>query len=147
MTVLDISDDDFARALEAGQADGNAEIRARTVRYLPEQDAIEIVTRQNAGFLVPRGWIDALRDVPAEALAGLAVWPDGSAIELDDHDVHISIPGLMAAILPRLLPTQVLAAIFASRGGKKISAAKSAAAKMNGRKGGRPRGTGKPAAA
>jgi hypothetical protein len=104
-----------------------------------DRDAIEIVTTRNAGFLIPRLWIGALQEVPIEDLARLEIWPDGSAIELEDLDIHISVHGLMIAILPAMLPPRaVAAAIFASRGGKATSDAKRSNAKANGRKGGRP---------
>ena len=48
----------------------------------------------------------------------LEIWPDGSAIELEDRDIRISVHGLMTAILPAMLPPRTAAAIFASRGGK-----------------------------
>jgi hypothetical protein len=72
-------------ALAAGRTEAAVEFRARAVRYVPERDAIEIVTNRNAGFLIPRQWLGALQDVPTEELGKLAVWPDGSAIELGDR--------------------------------------------------------------
>jgi hypothetical protein len=42
-------------------------------------------------FLIPREWIGALQDVPTKDLAKLDIWPDGSAIELEDRDIHISV--------------------------------------------------------
>ena len=39
-------------------------MRAQAVRYVPDRDAIEIVTTRNAGFLISREWIGALQDVP-----------------------------------------------------------------------------------
>jgi hypothetical protein len=72
-------------------------------------------------------------------LAKLDIWPDGSAIELEQRDIHISVDGLLMAVLPALLPDSALAAIFASRGGKATSDSKRASAQANGRKGGRPR--------
>ena len=60
---------------------------------------------RDAGFLIPRAWIAALRDVPAPALSRLDLWPDGSAFELEDHDVHIGVDGLMTAMLPAMLPS------------------------------------------
>lgn len=147
MTDHKITDAEFAAALEAGRADAATEIRAQAVRYVADRDAIEIVTTRNAGFLIPRQWIGALQDVPEEALTKLEVWPDGSAIEIEDQDIHISVDGLMTAILPAMLPTRTVAAIFASRGGKATSAAKRSSAQENGRRGGRPRKSGKTAAA
>jgi hypothetical protein len=139
MNTKQISDAGYATALAAGRTEAETEIRAQAVRYVPERDAIEIVTNRNAGFLIPRQWIGALQDVPTEELSKLDVWPDGSAIELEDRDVHISVHGLLTAILPAMLPSRTVAAIFASRGGQATSRAKRISSKVNGRKGGRPR--------
>ncbi|MGC2032785.1 MAG: DUF2442 domain-containing protein [Steroidobacteraceae bacterium] len=132
-----ISDAEYAAALAAGRIEAEIEIRAQAVRYVPERDAIEIVTNHNAGFLIPRQWIGALQDVPTEELGKLEVWPDGSAIELED--IQISVHGLLTAILPAMLPSRSVAAIFASRGGQATSRAKRKSSRANGRKGGRPR--------
>jgi hypothetical protein len=147
MTQHEITDTAYAAALVAGQAAAEEEVRAQAVRYVPDRDAIEIVTAGNAGFLIPRGWIGALQDVPTDDLAKLEIWPDGSAIELEDRDIHISVHGLMTAILPAMLPPRAVAAIFASRGGKATSDAKRSSAQANGRKGGRPRKAAKTEAA
>ena len=88
-----ISDAEYAAALATGRIEAEIEIRAQAVRYVPERDAIEIVTNHNAGFLIPRQWIGALQDVPTEELGKLEVWPDGSAIELEDRDIQISVHG------------------------------------------------------
>jgi hypothetical protein len=129
---------DLEAAMPAGQQESETEVRARSVRYLPDQDCIELVTNRQGGFLIPRQWIDALLDIPVAELGNLAVWPDGSAIEIDDLDVHISVDGLMSAVLPRMLPARAIAALFASRGGKATSEAKRSSARRNGLKGGRP---------
>ncbi len=134
-----ITDLEFAAALIAGHALADVEILAQAVRYVPERDVIELVVNRNAGFLIPRQWISALGNVPVEELVKLNVWPDGSAIELEDWDIQISVHGLMAAILPGVIPARTVAAIFASRGGKATSAVKRSSARANGRKGGRPR--------
>jgi hypothetical protein len=147
MTSNRITDAEFAAALQAGRADAAMETRAQAVRYVPDRDAVEIVTTGHAGFLIPRQWIGALQDVPIEDLAKLEIWPDGSAITLEDSDIHISVDGLLTAILPAMLPTRTIAAIFASRGGRVTSDAKRVSAQENGRRGGRPRKSGKTAAA
>lgn len=139
MSQHQIADAEYAMALAAGRAEAETEIRAQAVRYVPDRDAIEIVTTRNAGFLIPRQWIGALQDVPMEDLSRLAVWPDGSAIELEDRDIHISVHGLLTATLPAMLPARAVAAIFASRGGRATSDAKRDSARTNGQKGGRPK--------
>ena len=114
-------------------------MRARAVRYLADRDVLEIETTRDGGFMIPRTWIDALQDIPVVELAQLEIWPDGSAIELEARDIQISVDGLLAALLPALLPEAALASIFARRGGQVTSEAKRASAQANGKKGGRPR--------
>jgi hypothetical protein len=147
MSSRGITDADFAAALAAGQVEAEMEIRAHSVRYVADRDAIEIVTSRHAGFLIPRMWIGALQDIPVEELAKLEIWPDGSAIELEGRDIHVSVDGLMTAILPAMLPSRTIASIFASRGGSATSDAKRSSAQTNGRKGGRPSKAGKVVAA
>jgi hypothetical protein len=139
MTEHHVTDAEFASALADGRTEAETEIRAQAVRYVADRDAIEVVTSRQAGFLIPRGWIGALQDVPVAELAHLEIWPDGSAIELESRDIHISVDGLLTAILPAMLPTRTVAAIFASRGGRATSEAKRNSAQENGRRGGRPR--------
>ena len=143
MATHTITDIGYTSALAMGRVEAEAEFRARAVRYLADRDVVEIVTTRNAGFLIPRSWIEALRQAPPDELAKLAVWPDGSAIELEDRDIHISVHGLMAEVLPAMLPPRAVAGMFASRGGKAVSDAKRSSAQANGRKGGRPRKDGK----
>lgn len=139
MSLHQITDAEYAAALAAGRAEMETEIRVQTVRYVLDRDAIEVVTTRNAGFLIPRQWIGALQDVTTEDLMRLEVWPDGSAIEIEDRDIHISVHGLLSAVLSAMLPPRAIAAIFASRGGKATSEAKRISAQENGRRGGRPR--------
>jgi len=139
MSEREISDTEYASALAQGHTEASTEVRARAVRYLADRDVLEIETTRDGGFMIPRTWIDALQGIPAHELAQLEVWPDGSAIELEAHDIQISVDGLLAAVLPALLPEAAIASIFARRGGSVTSDAKRASAQLNGRKGGRPR--------
>jgi Protein of unknown function (DUF2442) len=139
MSKHQITDGQYAQALASGRAEAEAEFRAQAVRYVPERDAIEIITTRNAGFLLPRQWIGALQNASAKDLKKLEIWPDGSAIEIEHCDIHIGVHGLIVALLPAMLPSQVMAAVFASRGGQSTSVAKRQSAQANGRKGGRPR--------
>jgi hypothetical protein len=134
-----INDAEYARAVAAGEREAREQFRASSVRYLPDCDAVEILTMRDGGFVVPRRLIGALEDVTATELAELELWPGGSVIELLRKDVQISVHGLITAVLPVLLPRPVVAGMFAAQGGAARSEAKAATARENGKKGGRPR--------
>jgi len=114
----EITEQDLARALEAGRQEMDAEFWARSVRYVPDRDSVEIVTTRDVGFLIPRAWIGALARLSPGQLAHLEVWPNGSAIELDALDIQISVHGLLSQVLPAMLPTSFLAGLFGSRRAK-----------------------------
>jgi hypothetical protein len=123
------------------------EVRARAVRDVPERDAVEIVTTRNAGFLIPTAADRRIAGGASGRSGEAGSLPDGSAIELEGRDIHISVCGFMTAILPAMLPARAVAAIFASRGGRAASDARRSSAEANGRRGGRPPMRAKPEAA
>ncbi len=112
-----ITDTKYEAALATGRAQADVEIRAQNFRYVPDRDAIELITKVGIGFLVPRQWIGALQGVPTKDLTKMKLRPDGSAIELEDHDIHISVHGLLTAVLSAMLSSRTIADIFARHGG------------------------------
>jgi len=134
-----IADIEYEAALEAGRTAALNEFRAQSVTYLLDRDALEVMTSTGGGFIVPRKTISALANVDAAALARLELWPDGSIVEIDELDIHISVDGLVRAALRSLVPKPILAGMFAAAGGATKSGAKAASSRNNGKKGGRPR--------
>lgn len=80
-----------------------------------------------------------LQDVGPGDLAKLAVWPDGSLIETEELDIHVSVDGMVKAAPPILVPGRIVAGLFAAAGGAARSQAKAESSRQNGKKGGRPR--------
>jgi hypothetical protein len=119
----------------------DSEFRAQAVRYLPDHDAIEVITVRNGGFVIPRRLVGVLQDVGVADLAKIDLWPDGSLIEIEDLDIHISVDGMIKAALPVLVPGRIVSGLFAAVGGAATSAAKAKSSRQNGKKGGRPRKT------
>jgi hypothetical protein len=111
VTRHNITDTDYATALEAGRQAAESEFRAQAVTYLPDRDAIEVITIRNGGFVIPRHLIGVLQDVGPEDLAKIELWPDGSLIEIEDPDIHISVDGMVKAALPALMPSRVVAGL------------------------------------
>ena len=139
MTSRNITDTEYATALEAGRLAAESEFRAQAVRYIPDRDAIEVITVRNGGFVIPRHLIGALQDVGLDDLAKIEVWPDGSVIDIEDLDIHISVDGMVKAALPVLVPGRIVAGLFAAFGGAAKSQAKAKSSRQNGKKGGRPK--------
>ncbi len=144
MTNHKITDAEYATAIEAGRRAAESEFRAQSVAYLPDLDAIRLITVRNGGFVIPRHLVGALQDIRPKHLAKMALWPDGSIIEIEDLDIHISVDGMVKAALPVLVPSRIVATLFAAAGGAAKSPAKAQSSRQNGKKGGRPK---KPVAA
>lgn len=99
MTDL-ISEADYLKALQSGHRRSLRELRALAVAYDPAQDMIDIVMADGWRIQVDRTKIAELATLPLSVLKDLSLSPAGVAIELDAEDVHISLEGLLATIIP-----------------------------------------------
>ena len=99
MTDL-ISEADYLNALAAGRRRSRREPRALAAAYAADRDAIAITMAGGWRIEIERARIAELAALPPSALVNLSVSPAGTAIELDTEDVHISLEGLLATILP-----------------------------------------------
>lgn len=129
------TDDELRRAIEAGRNRRATERRAASVRYDPGRDAIEIELTDGAGVRLPKAMVEEFRDVPPADMAKIRVSPAGYGIRLDEHDVYISVHGLIGA----LATTADMAGSLGKIGGAAKTEAKRVSARANGAKGGRPR--------
>ena len=129
------TDDELRRAIEAGRRRRATERRAASVRYDSNRDAIEIELTDGAAVRLPRAMVDEFHDVPQAQMAKLRVSPAGYGIKLDEHDIDISVHGLISA----LATPGDAAASLGKLGGAARSEAKRVSARANGAKGGRPR--------
>ena len=113
MVQHDITDEDYALALAAGRRTAESEFRAEAVSYDPDRDAIAVVTIKNGGFMVPRRLVGALQEASPADLARMEIWPDGSVIEIEHLDIHLSVHGMIAAAFPVLVPQRIMAGLVA----------------------------------
>jgi len=127
--------ENFARASRAGKRASKTEARASAVAYRPKEHALRIELTNGAAITLPVNLIPDLRRAPPRAVRAVEVLGRGGALHWEALDIDLSVPGLLSSVLagPEWL------AELGRIGGRKSSAAKTAAARRNGRKGGRPR--------
>lgn len=125
----------FARARAHGQTRSQDPSGVVGARYDAERDSVNLTFRGGGSMTIPRRGIPGLDGAPASALRSISVSPAGDALSWRSLDVDVYVPGLVE----RAFGTSLFAAATGQRGGRRRSKAKTAAAKLNGAKGGRPR--------
>lgn len=118
-----------ARRLGAEAA--RVEPRAVDARYDPRTQRVLVELASGCLFAFPVSEGAGLQGASDEHLAGVEVWQDGEGLHWESLDADISVPGIIQRLLklrewaPRLM-------------GQTTSDAKAHAARVNGRRGGRP---------
>jgi len=137
--ILEFDAAEFDRLLErAKQTEEDLASReARAVDAWFEEETGEVCIRLSRGsrLCVPHDLIEGLQDAVPEDLNQIVLFPEGTALRWPTLDVDLSVPGLAMEVFGSRTWMRELA----SRAGKSTSEAKRAAARLNGRKGGRPR--------
>jgi Protein of unknown function (DUF2442) len=125
----------FARASGAGRRAARTEPRAAFAAYRSQQRALRIGLTNGATITVPVKLIAGLKRAKTKDLRAVEVLGRGGGLHWEGLDLDLSVPGLLTSLFsgPEWL------AELGRIGGRSSSAAKAAAARRNGRKGGRPR--------
>ena len=138
MAETDVTSKDrerYARARARGEArsqDASAVVEAR---YDPDRDLIDLTFGGGGSMAIPRNAVPGLSRAFASRMESIVVSPAGDALSWPALDVDVYVPGLVE----RAFGSRLFAAATGRRGGRRRSKAKTAAAKANGAKGGRPR--------
>jgi Protein of unknown function (DUF2442) len=125
----------FAKASRAGRQAAKTEPRAASATYRAKDEALHVALTNGAKFIIPVKLIPELQKAPVRDIRKVEVLGRGGGLHWETLDVDISVPGLIASVFEG--PTWL--AELGRVGGQRSSAAKAAAARKNGRKGGRPR--------
>ncbi len=132
---------EILRQTAAARARDTAERSAgrRAVRAHYDAPSGRVLLELSSGYLFgfPARAIPALARATPTELAAVEVSPGGGALHWEALDADLSIPGLLLAAVERPARLRELARLA----GRTRSAAKAAAARANGAKGGRPRRT------
>ena len=137
MKNIHLTDEEVARLIaEADRDDSDDQIEPRAVKawFEAERNLVMFEMRNGCvfGFPPPKGPYYGLDGASPEKLAKVKPIPPGDGIEWDELDVQISVPGIMFHLLN-------VRGWYAKWLGGAKSEAKAAAARENGKKGGRPR--------
>lgn len=130
--TADLSDAQFVAAQERGRIAAQIEPRAARVRYDRRRGRMVIALTNGCTFSFPPHLAQGLENASDDEIAKFEVLGNGYGLHWETLDVDLSIPGLLAG----LFGTK---SHMARHAGQTRSAAKAAAARANGAKGGRPR--------
>lgn len=111
---------------------------AISARY--DRRRARIVIKLNTGveLTFPPQLVEGLSDAPSDALAKIEISPAGLGLHWPELDADLYVPALLQG---EFGSKQWMASLLGAKGGRSRSAAKVAAARANGRNGGRPRKT------
>lgn len=125
----------FARASRAGRRAASIEPRAAGVEYRAREQALRIELTNGATITLPVKLIPGLSRAAARDVRAVEILGRGGGLHWETLQLDMSVPGLLSSVFsgPEWL------AELGRVGGRKSSPAKAAAARRNGRKGGRPR--------
>ena len=126
----------FARASRAGRQAAKTEPRVARAIYQARDNTLRIELTNGAEITIPVKLIPALKGASQSEVREVEVLGRGGGLHWEALDVDLSVPGLVSSVFagPEWM------AELGRVGGRRSSTAKAAAARRNGRKGGRPRG-------
>jgi len=132
--MADLTDAAIEAALARGRAAHASEPRAAAARYDRASRRVIVDLENGCAFAFPPRLAQGLETASDDQLAAVEILGRGYGLHWEELDVDLSLPGLMAG----LFGTK---AWMARQAGRATSAAKAAASRANGAKGGRPRKT------
>lgn len=125
-------------ARRRGRREARIEPRVASARYDAGGGHVLVELKNGCVFGFPPAMVPGLQNATPEQLAAVEVWDDGEALAWDDLDAHVSFPGLVLhAFNAKAWAAKYLGSITTPQ--------KAAAARENGKKGGRPRRQAPPA--
>ena len=134
-----ITDEEFDAATRQGDALRAERPQAISAHYDAGRDLVEIALSNGAFFSFPPTLAQALRDARPEQLAEAEIVGAGTGLYFPAIDADLYVPALIEGVFGS---KAWMAARMGQDGGRSRSDRKAAAARTNGKLGGRPRKTG-----
>jgi hypothetical protein len=88
-------DEQFERALKAGEEANRTEARAVGVNFDRENRMIVVELRNGSPFTFPVSWISGLRDASDDDIAEVVPTPSGEGLHWNNLDEDLSLPALI----------------------------------------------------
>jgi hypothetical protein len=129
-------DKEIDRALARGRRLERSEPRAASARYDRRTRRMVVELTNGCSFVFPPRALQGLGRAREAALADVEIAGAGHALHWPQLDADFTVPGLLMGVFGT---RAWMASKLARRAGQSTSPAKAAAARANGRKGGRPR--------
>lgn len=129
------SDEELDAQIEASRGKHPDEPSAKEVRYDAGSRRVVLELSNGTTFIVPVELIQDLQEATEDDLADVRLLGSGFAIAWN----RLNADALISNLLMGVFGTQRWMSELGKTGGKSTSEAKKAAARMNGKKGGRPR--------
>lgn len=129
--MAELTDAEIDAALERGRRLHAREPRAARAAFDPETGKVTVDLTNGCAFSFPARLVQGLEGASDQELSAVELLPQGRALHWEGMDVDISLPGLLNGIFGTR-------SYIAGQAGRVTSPAKAAAARANGRKGGRP---------
>jgi hypothetical protein len=131
------SDAEIDRALARGRRRAATEPQASSARYDRRTGRVVVELTNGCSFVFPARSLQGLATASDADLARIEIMGLGYGLHWPALDADFTVPGLLMGVFGT---RAWMASELARRAGQTKSPAKAAAARLNGRKGGRPRG-------
>jgi hypothetical protein len=129
------TDKDIERALQAASSSDEPTLTALELKDDKDGRLLSLRMSDGSLHLIPVERVEGLSASSADAILRFEITEDGLGVHWPDLDLDLYVPELVQGIYG----TKKWMSSLGRRGGQSRSAAKSRAARENGRKGGRPR--------
>ncbi len=123
------------QAVERGRQSIIQEPQAKRVEYENTRHRLTIELKNDVQFSIPIALLQGLASASAEEIANIRIGPRGASLHWERLDIDLSVAGLLAGIFG----TRLWMSSIGRQGGSVSSVAKQEAARLNGKKGGRPK--------
>lgn len=133
--MVELTDEEIEAANERGRIFRETHPHAEKARYDAKADRVVVDLINGATFAFPPRLLQGLHDATPKQIAEVQVIGAGYGLHWESLDLDYSVPGLMNGVFGT-------AKWMAAKAGRTTSQAKAAAARANGKKGGRLRRAG-----